>query len=94
MFSWFRKPDEHVRPEGDRVFWVRVRTAKNQEVVQLRLTKSNEIAPEENGYYVRKVIVAPHSLDRAVLEIWFDKSYRPTRKSVEGGDLLPIKEWV
>ena len=43
--------------------------------------------------YVRKEIVAPKSLDRAVLEIWFDRRYRPVRKAVEGGELIPIREW-
>lgn len=49
--------------------------------------------PTEEGYYVRKEIVAPKSLDRAVLEIWFDRRYRPVRKAVEGGELIPIREW-
>lgn len=94
MFSLFRKPDEHVKPEGDKAFWVRVRTARNREVVQLRLTKGNEIsADDEGGYYVHKTIVSPQHLDRAELEIWFDKGYRPKKKMVEGGELVPIKEW-
>lgn len=63
------------------------------EVVELRLSKSAEISPTEEGYYVRKEIVAPKSLDRAVLEIWFDRRYRPVRKAVEGGELIPIREW-
>lgn len=70
----------------------RVRT-KSGEVVELRLSKSMEISPVEGGYYVRKEIVAPKSLDRAVLEIWFDTRYRPVRKRIEGGELIPIREW-
>ena len=42
---------------------------------------------------MRKEIVAPKSLDLAVLEIWFDRRYRPVRKAVEGGELIPIREW-
>ncbi|MBF6594747.1 MAG: hypothetical protein IVW51_09900 [Thermaceae bacterium] len=94
MFGFFSKRDEHVQSEGDRAFLVRVRTTKSGEVVQLRLTKGGEISSsEEGGYYVRKAIVAPKSLDRAVLEIWFDRGYKPKRKEVEGGELVPIREW-
>ncbi len=95
MFGLFRKPDEHVQREGDVAFRVRVRTARHGEVVELRLTKGGEISlSDEGGYYVRKVIVSPQHLDRAVLEIWFDAAYRPKRKRVEGGELVPIKEWA
>ncbi|RIH87014.1 hypothetical protein Mlute_01091 [Meiothermus luteus] len=94
MFGLFRKPDEHVKREGDAAFRVRVRTARNKEVVELRLSKGGEIsASDEGGYYVRKVVVSPKHLDRAVLEIWFDRAYRPVRKVVEGGELVPIREW-
>ncbi|GIW29103.1 MAG: hypothetical protein KatS3mg070_2466 [Meiothermus sp.] len=95
MFGFFRKPDKHVQREGESAFRVRVRTARNGDVVELRLTKGNEIsAADEGGYYVRKIIVSPQHLDRAVLEIWFDRTYRPTRKVVEGGELIPIREWT
>ncbi|MER3483294.1 MAG: hypothetical protein C4332_09290 [Meiothermus sp.] len=94
MFGLFGKKDEHVRPEGDRAFLVRVRTRKSGEIVELRLTKGGEISTsEDGGYYVRKNIVAPRSLDRAVLEIWFDRSYRPKRKELEGAELVPIRDW-
>ncbi|MCS7057558.1 MAG: hypothetical protein NZ849_09900 [Meiothermus sp.] len=94
MFGLFRKPDEHLKREGDSAFRVRVRTARHKEVVELRLSKSGEISPsDEGGFYVRKVIVSPQYLDRAVLEIWFDRAYRPVRKAVEGGELVPIREW-
>lgn len=89
---WLFRKDPHVKPEGPLAFRVRVRT-KSGEVVELRLSKSTEISPTESGYYVRKEIVAPRSLDRAVLEIWFDRRYRPVRKAVEGGELVPIREW-
>lgn len=93
MFRFFRRADEHVKPQGPSAFLVRVRTHKSGEVVELRLTKGGEISPDENGYYVRKTIIGPKTLDRAVLEVWFDRGYRPTRKNVEGGELLPIREW-
>ena len=89
---WLFRKDPHVKPEGPLAFRVRVRT-KSGEGVELRLAKSAEISPTEEGYYVRKEIVAPKSLDRAVLEIWFDRRYRPVRKAVEGGELIPIREW-
>ncbi len=89
---FFRKRDQHLRPEGQ-AFWVRVRTEKSGEVVALRISRASEISPTQSGYYVRKVILAPNSLDQAVLEIWFDRRMRPLRKAVEGGELIPIKEW-
>ncbi|MDX2003977.1 MAG: hypothetical protein SFU83_01755 [Meiothermus sp.] len=94
MFGLFRKPDEHVKPEGDRAFLLRIRTSRHGDIVELRLNKGNEIgSSDEGGYYVRKAIVSSQNLDRATLEIWFDNGYRPKRKVVEGGELVPIKEW-
>ncbi|HGY10047.1 MAG TPA: hypothetical protein ENK37_08370 [Oceanithermus profundus] len=90
---FFRKRDEHVKPEG-MAFWVRVRTEKSGEVVPLRISRASELSPTQQGYYVRKVVIAPQSLDRAVLEIWFDRRARPVKKAVEGGELVPIKEWT
>jgi len=29
-----------------------------------------------------------------VLLIWFDRRYRPVRKEVQGGELVPIREWA
>ncbi len=93
MFGFFKR-DEHVKPEGDRVLWVRVRLLKSGEIVELRLTKGGEISADEGGgYYVRKHIIGPKSLERATLEIWFNRAYKPTRKVVEGGELVPIREW-
>ena len=89
---WLFRKDPHVKPEGPLAFRVRVRT-KSGEAVELRLSKLAEISPTEEGYYVRKEIVSPKGLDRAVLEIWFDRRYRPVRKAVEGGELIPIREW-
>ncbi len=83
--------DGHLRSEG-RFFLCRVRTASG-EVVPLRISKSAEISPTPEGYYLRKEIVAPKSLDRAVLEVWFDRRMRPRRKVVEGGELIPLREW-
>jgi len=90
---FFRKRDEHLRQEGQ-AFWARVRTDNSGEVVQLRISRASEVSPTKNGYYVRKVIIAPKSLDQAVLEVWFDRRMRPLRKVVEGGELIPIKEWT
>ncbi len=87
----FFRREEHLKNEG-RFFLCQVRTASG-EVVPIRIAKSAELSPTAEGYYLRKVIVAPKSLDQAVLEVWFDRRMRPVRKSVEGGELVPIKEW-
>ncbi len=89
---FFAKRDRYVKPDG-KAFWVMVRTAKSGELVKVRLSRSSELSPSKEGYYVRKVIIAPDSLDRAELQIWFDRRMRPRRKAIEGGELVPIKEW-
>ncbi len=87
----FFRREEHLKREGN-FFLCRVRT-RTGEVVPLRISRSAEISPSREGYYLRKEIVAPKSLDRAVLEVWFDRRMRPVRKAVEGGELVPIREW-
>ena len=88
----FFRREEHLKNEGN-FFLCRVRTTSG-EVVPVRISKSAEISRTGTGYYLRKPIVAPQSLDRVVLEIWFDRRLRPIKKAVEGGELLPIKEWL
>ena len=88
----FFRRDPYLKSEGN-FFLCRVRTASG-EVVPVRISKSAEISRTETGYYLRKPIVAPNSLDRAVLEVWFDRRLRPVKKTVEGGELVPIEEWV
>ncbi len=87
----FFRREEHLKSEG-RFFLCRVRTASG-EVVPLRISKTAEVSPTREGYFLRKAIVAPKSLDRAVLRVWFDRRMRPVRKEVEGGELVPVKEW-
>jgi hypothetical protein len=87
---WFFRRDPHVKPEGPLAFRVRVRT-RSGEVVEIRLSKNMEISPTETGYFVRKEIVAPRSLDRAVKP---NQKHRPVRKEVQGGELVPIREWA
>ncbi len=89
---FFRKPDRYVKPEGG-AYRVRVRTEPSGEVVPLRISRASELSPTAEGYYVRKVVIAPESLDRAVLELWFDRRARVVRRVVEGGELVPVKEW-
>lgn len=87
----FFRRDPHLKAEG-RFFLCRVKTASG-EVVPIRISRTAEVSPAEGGYFVRKEIIAPKSLDRAVLEVWFDRRMRPRRKEVQGGELVPIKEW-
>jgi hypothetical protein len=51
MFGLFGKPDEHVQRDGDAAFRVRVRTSRNGDLVDLRLTKGNEISSSDEGGY-------------------------------------------
>ena len=70
-----------------------VRTSKKQEVIQIRISKSSELSQEAGGYFVRKTLIGPKTLDQAVLEVSLTRGYRVKQATVDGGDLIPVKEW-
>lgn len=82
-----------LKPDGQLAFRVRVRTAKHGEVVELRLSKSGDISPTKDGYFVRKHIVGSRSLDRAVLEVHFGPNYSTPQLEVTGAEAIPVSDW-
>jgi hypothetical protein len=44
-------------------------------------------------YFVRKTITGPESLDTALLEISLTRGHRVKNATVDGGELVPVKEW-
>ncbi len=88
----FRRQDPRFRDEGSFLL-ARVRTAKSGEVIRVRLSKTSEMSAQGNGYFVRKVLVGPGSLDQAVLEVTTNRAHKVTLAVVEGGDLVPVRQW-
>ncbi|MEJ2668454.1 MAG: hypothetical protein P8Z81_15395 [Deinococcales bacterium] len=92
MFGMFRRQDSRFRDEGSFLL-ARVRTAKSGEVIRVRLSKTSEMSAQGNGYFVRKVLVGPDSLDQAVLEVTTNRAHKVTLAVVDGGDLVPVRQW-
>ena len=93
MFSMFRK-NPNFKNEGSFLL-ARVRTSKNGEVIPVRLSKSSEMSAQPGGgYFVRKVLIGSKSLDEAVLEVSLSRGHRVKNVTVDGGELIPVKEWT
>lgn len=92
MFGIFRRQDPRFRDEG-MFLLCQVRTDRNGEVIKVRLSKTSEMSLQGSGYFVRKSLVGPETLDNAVLEVSMNRSHKVTNATVEGGDLLPLREW-
>ncbi|MEX2502752.1 MAG: hypothetical protein WD336_10275 [Trueperaceae bacterium] len=92
MFGLFRRQDPRFREEGTALL-ARVRTARNGEVINVRLSKSSEMSQIAGGYFVRKTLVGPKSFDTAVLEVTMNRAHKVTKATVDGGDLVPAKAW-
>ncbi|MBB6097826.1 hypothetical protein HNR42_001249 [Deinobacterium chartae] len=99
MFGLFRRkpappPDPYVKVEDANVFRLRVRTPRFKEVVELRFTKSADIArADEGGYFYRKTVVSPQRFERGEVTVRFDERYRVTEVHGEGVQPIPVKEW-
>lgn len=92
MFGLFRRQDPRFREEGNFLL-CQVRTDRKGEVIKVRLSKTSEMSLQGNGYFVRKALVGPDSLDNALLEVLMTRSYKVTNATVDGGALLPVREW-
>ncbi len=88
----FRRQDPRFRDEGNFLL-AQVRTARNGEVIRVRLSKTSEMSTQGSGYFVRKVLVAPDSLDQAVLEVTTNRAHKVTLAVVDGGELIPVRQW-
>jgi hypothetical protein len=71
----------------------KVRTDRHGEVIPVRLSKTSEMSNMGRGYFVRKVLIGSKSLDEATLEVTLTRGHRVKSATVEGGMLLPVKEW-
>lgn len=92
MFGLFRRQDPRFRDEGNFLL-CQVRTDRQGEVIRVRLSKTSEMSLASGGYFVRKSLVGPRTLDHAVLEVNMTRGHKVTSATVDGGSLLPVKEW-
>lgn len=92
MFGLFRRQDRHFRDDGNFLL-TRVRTDRSGEEIDVRLSKTSEMSAQGGGYFVRKVLLGPKSLDQAVLEVTTNRGHKVTRFTVDGGSLVPVREW-
>ena len=93
MFGMFRRQDTRFREEGNFLL-ARVRTVKSGEVIQVRISKSSEMSPAPGGYFVRKVLVGPKTLDEATVEVTTNRAHKVKQAVVEGGELIPVSAWT
>ena len=92
MFGLFRRQDPRFRDDGQ-ALWCRVRTNKNGEVIKVRISKTSEMSLSGGGYFVRKQLVGPKTLDQASLEITTNRGHKVLTAVVDGGELLPVSAW-
>jgi hypothetical protein len=92
VFGIFRRQDPRFRDDGQALH-ARVRTTRNGEVIRVRLSKTSEMSLVPGGYFVRKMLVGSKTLDQATLEVTMNRGHKVTNAVVEGGDLLPVREW-
>lgn len=92
MFGLFRRQDRHFKDDGNFLL-ARVRTDRNGEEIDVRLSKTSEMSSQGGGYFVRKVLLGPKSFDQAVLEVTTNRAHKVLRYSVEGGSLVPVSDW-
>ncbi len=92
MFGLFRRQNPNFKEVGNFLL-ARVRTSKHGEVIDVRLSKTSEMSAVGGGYFVRKVLVGPQTLDQATLEVTTNRAHKVTLAVVEGGELIPVREW-
>ena len=92
MFGMFRRQDPRFKEDGNFLL-CRVWTDKSGEIIHVRLSKTSEMSMSGAGYFVRKALIGPSSLDNATLEVTMNRSHKVTNAVVDGGDLVPVREW-
>lgn len=92
MFGLFQRQNPNFKDDGSFLL-TRVRTSKSGEVIPVRISKTSEMSPAQGGYFVRKTLVGPESFDQAVLEVTTNRGHRVKVATVDGGELIPVKEW-
>ena len=89
---FFRRGNPNFKQEGNFLL-ARVRTDKSGEIIHVRLSKTSELSLQGNGYFVRKTLIGSSSLEQAVLEVTLSRGHRVKNATVDGGELVPVREW-
>ena len=89
---FFRRGNPNFKQEGNFLL-ARVRTDKSGEIIPVRLSKTSELSLQGNGYFVRKTLIGSSSLEQAVLEVTLSRGHRVRNATVDGGELVPVREW-
>lgn len=89
---FFRRGNPNFKHEGNFLL-ARVRTDKSGEVIPVRLSKTSELSLQGGGYFVRKTLIGSKTLDQAVLEVTLSRGHRIKTATVDGGELIPVREW-
>lgn len=92
MFGLFRRQDPRFKDVGNALL-ARVVTSRNGETIAVRISKTSEMSAVPGGYFVRKNLVGPKHFDAATLEIRTDRGHKVRSATVDGGDLIPVREW-
>lgn len=92
MFGMFKRQDPRFRDDGNFLL-CQVRTSAHGEIIKVRLSKMSEMSMVPSGYYVRKSLIGPNSLDRAELEVNLTRAHKVVSADVTGGELLEISQW-
>ncbi len=92
VLGLFRRQNPAFRDDGNFLL-TRVRTDRIGEVIQVRLSKTSEMSVEARGYFVRKVLVGSKTLDQAILEVTMNRAHKVLNVTVDGGSLIPVREW-
>lgn len=88
----FFRRNPNFKQEGSFLL-ARVRTDKSGEIIPVRLSKTSEMSLQGSGYFVRKTLIGSSSLDQAILEVSLSRGHRVKNATVDGGELIPVKEW-
>jgi hypothetical protein len=72
-----------------------IRNNRTGEVIQVRIHKYNDLSRTEDnqGFFVRKLIVGEQSFDRIEAQFCFDKRYNLASHEISGGDLVDYEAY-
>lgn len=92
VFGLFRRQNPAFKDDGNFLL-ARVKTDRNGEIIHVRLSKTSEMSVEQRGYFVRKVLVGPRTLDQAIVEVTMNRVHKVLNVTVDGGQLVPVRDW-
>lgn len=91
----FGNKNKYLKIEDKNVFRLRVRTLKHGDIVELRFTKSSDIAADDkSGYIYRKMVVSSQHCDRGEVTVRFNQGYRVTEVIGDGVEPVLLSDWA